>query len=96
MLNKTFMSMLLYVIFGKILFRLSHAAIGQQELVAYALLVSPNVVGAPVPAVRAALIHAVFTFDSVKKAALTQKRSTVTINEWTAVLSLRLTSCTCT
>jgi hypothetical protein len=35
--------------------------------------VSPNVVGALVPAVRASLENAVFAFGSVKKAASTQK-----------------------
>ena len=60
------------------------------------LRVSPNVVGTLVPAVRAALVNAVLAFDSVKKAALTQKRFTVTINEYASVLSLRLTIRTCT
>jgi hypothetical protein len=35
--------------------------------------VSPNVVGALVPAVRASLIKGVFAFNSVKKVASTQK-----------------------
>ena len=38
--------------------------------------VSPNVVGTLVPTIRAALKNAVFTFDSGKKAAPTQKNST--------------------
>jgi hypothetical protein len=59
------------------------------------LQVSPNVVWTLVPTVRAAFIDAVFTFDSVKKAALTQKKSTFTINGYAAVLSLRLTGGTC-
>jgi len=56
-----FVSAMLYVVFGNIL------------LLKRALDVSSNVVGALVPAVRASLKNAVFTFDSVKKTVPTQK-----------------------
>jgi len=66
--------------FLAIFFRLNARFKRQQGLAAvpWALRVSPNVIRTLVPAVRATLINAVFTFDSVKKATPTQKKSTLT------------------
>lgn len=67
------MSAQAYVTFGNTLSRKRVSLRQHAVAVLHASGVSPNVVGALVPAVRAAFINAVFAFDSVKKAASTQK-----------------------
>ena len=81
-----------------IFFSFSNVARRQQGLAAasFTLRTSPDVVGALVPAVRAALVNAVFAFGSVEKAALAQKRFTDAIKLYSTVLGLRLAIRTCT